>query len=136
MYLTDTWCLFQFGGFSADSLAERMADCQAKVLITADGAWRGEKPLPLKSICDAALDKCSKNGHNVETCIVVAHLNRVTFPTNHVFPKVLLLLFYFFPVNLWENEEKNWKNYIRVQGSNLPSSDLYPTAGSNAAHDI
>lgn len=65
-----------------------MADCEAKVLITADGAWRGEKPLLLKAICDQALEKASKLGHNVQTCIVVQHLNRVTYPTNYVFPKV------------------------------------------------
>lgn len=67
-----------FAGFSSDSLAERMHDCQAKVLLTADGAWRGEKPLHIKSLCDEALEKCSRLGHTVGTCIVVAHLNRVT----------------------------------------------------------
>lgn len=55
-----------------------MHDCQAKMLITADGAWRGEKLLKLKSICDEALDKAEKQGHRVETCMVVAHLKRVT----------------------------------------------------------
>lgn len=55
-----------------------MHDCQAKILITSDGAWRGEKPLHLKAICDEALAKCEKMGHRVEKCIVVAHLNRVT----------------------------------------------------------
>lgn len=55
-----------------------MHDCQAKILLTADGAWRGEKPLQLKSICDEAMDKASAMGHNVEKCIVVSHLNRVT----------------------------------------------------------
>ncbi|ETN61069.1 acetyl-coa synthetase [Anopheles darlingi] len=67
-----------FAGFSSDSLAERMHDCQAKVLITADGAWRGEKVLHLKEICDIALDKAEELGHRVETCIVVSHINRVT----------------------------------------------------------
>lgn len=55
-----------------------MHDCQAKILLTADGAWRGEKPLHLKSICDEAMDKASAMGHNIEKCIVVSHLNRVT----------------------------------------------------------
>ncbi|XP_059613931.1 acetyl-coenzyme A synthetase [Phlebotomus argentipes] len=67
-----------FAGFSPDSLAERMNDCKAKVLITADGAWRGEKALPLKALCDEALEKCETLGHRVEACIVVAHMNRVT----------------------------------------------------------
>lgn len=58
-----------------------MHDCQAKLLITADGAWRGEKLLNLKLICDEGLEKCVQLGHNVGTCIVVSHLYRVT-PSN------------------------------------------------------
>lgn len=67
-----------FAGFSSDSLAERMFDCKAKILLTADGAWRGEKPLYLKAICDIALEKVEEMGHSVEKCIVVSHLKRVT----------------------------------------------------------
>lgn len=48
------------------------------MLITCDGAWRGEKPLEIKAICDEALDKADKLGHKVSKCIVVAHLKRVT----------------------------------------------------------
>ena len=48
-----------FGGFSADSLAARMMDCQAKVLITASGGMRGKKMMPLKAIADAALSACA-----------------------------------------------------------------------------
>ncbi|XP_017768260.1 PREDICTED: acetyl-coenzyme A synthetase [Nicrophorus vespilloides] len=70
-----------FAGFSADSFSERIIDCQARALITADGVWRGEKYLALKSICDQAMDKCAKNGHNVEVCFVVSHLERVTAPS-------------------------------------------------------
>lgn len=69
----------QFAGFSSDSLAERMSDCKAKMLVTADGAWRGEKLLMLKKICDEAIDKAEKkHGHKVETCLVVKHVDRVT----------------------------------------------------------
>lgn len=57
-----------------------MNDCQAKMLITADGAWRGEKLLNLKKLCDQALDKAEELGHHVETCIVVSHIKRVTAP--------------------------------------------------------
>ncbi len=46
-----------FGGFSAESLHERLVDAQAKVLVTADGGWRRGHIVPLKSIADAALDK-------------------------------------------------------------------------------
>nr|CAD7429558.1 unnamed protein product [Timema monikensis] len=41
-----------FAGFSAESLGERMCDCKCKVLVTADGVWRGSKLLHLKEICD------------------------------------------------------------------------------------
>lgn len=65
-------------------------DCEARVLVTADGAWRGEKLLKLKAICDQAMAKCAQKGHNVETCIVVSHLERVTSPlgTQHKRNKV------------------------------------------------
>ncbi|MGK2957593.1 MAG: acetate--CoA ligase [Acidimicrobiales bacterium] len=44
-----------FGGFSADALADRINDAQAKVLITADGGWRRGAPVPLKVNADVAL---------------------------------------------------------------------------------
>ncbi|KAK9881623.1 hypothetical protein WA026_016493 [Henosepilachna vigintioctopunctata] len=67
-----------FAGFSADSFAERIRDCQARLLITADGTWRGEKLIKLKTICDQSMQICQKAGHMVDTCIVVAHLQRST----------------------------------------------------------
>jgi acetyl-CoA synthetase len=44
-----------FGGFSAQSIADRLADAQAEFIITCDGAYRGAKDIPLKSIIDDAL---------------------------------------------------------------------------------
>jgi acetyl-CoA synthetase len=44
-----------FGGFSAEALRERINDAQAKVLITADGAWRRGTVVPLKASADDAL---------------------------------------------------------------------------------
>ncbi|XP_011687989.1 PREDICTED: acetyl-coenzyme A synthetase isoform X1 [Wasmannia auropunctata] len=69
-----------FAGYSSDSLAERILDSKAKVLITADGVWRGEKLLLLKNICDEAADKVKKHDHQLESCIVVAHLRRLNNP--------------------------------------------------------
>ncbi|XP_044588467.1 acetyl-coenzyme A synthetase [Cotesia glomerata] len=69
-----------FAGYSSDSLAERVLDSKAKVLLTTDGAWRGSKLLHLKAICDQAMDKVKSHGHNVESCIVISHLRRVTCP--------------------------------------------------------
>ncbi|MBX2939101.1 MAG: acetate--CoA ligase [Ferruginibacter sp.] len=44
-----------FGGFSAQSIADRLEDAQATYIITCDGAFRGNKDIPLKSIIDDAL---------------------------------------------------------------------------------
>ncbi|MDA8295875.1 MAG: acetate--CoA ligase [Actinomycetota bacterium] len=46
-----------FGGFSADALADRINDAQAKVLITCDGAWRAGQVVPLKQMADEALER-------------------------------------------------------------------------------
>ncbi|MBQ1480486.1 MAG: acetate--CoA ligase, partial [Sphingomonas sp.] len=47
-----------FGGFSPDSLANRIQDCDSKLVITADEGCRGGKRIPLKANVDAALEKC------------------------------------------------------------------------------
>ncbi|MBX9785144.1 MAG: acetate--CoA ligase [Chitinophagaceae bacterium] len=44
-----------FGGFSAQSIADRLYDAEAEYIITCDGAFRGGKDIPLKSIIDDAL---------------------------------------------------------------------------------
>jgi len=47
-----------FGGFSADSLRDRIQDAEAKVLVTADGAWRRGSVVPLKDTADTAVAEC------------------------------------------------------------------------------
>jgi acetyl-CoA synthetase len=47
-----------FGGFSADSLADRINDAECKVVITADGGWRRAKPGLLKPTVDVAVANC------------------------------------------------------------------------------
>ncbi|MCK6512512.1 acetate--CoA ligase [Myxococcota bacterium] len=59
-----------FGGFSADSLSDRILDAASDVVITADGSIRGNKPIPLKQTTDDALGICQKKGHSVRLCIV------------------------------------------------------------------
>jgi acetyl-CoA synthetase len=44
-----------FGGFSAQSIADRLEDAQAEFIITCDGAYRGAKVIPLKDVIDDAL---------------------------------------------------------------------------------
>jgi acetyl-CoA synthetase len=47
-----------FGGFSSQSIADRLQDAQAEYIITCDGAFRGAKDIPLKSVIDDALVQC------------------------------------------------------------------------------
>jgi acetyl-CoA synthetase len=47
-----------FGGFSAQSISDRLQDAKAEYIITCDGAFRGGKDIPLKSVIDDALIGC------------------------------------------------------------------------------
>jgi acetyl-CoA synthetase len=47
-----------FGGFSAQSIADRIQDAQCNLVITSDGAYRGNKDIPLKAVIDDALVQC------------------------------------------------------------------------------
>jgi acetyl-CoA synthetase len=58
-----------FAGFSPDSLAQRINDCDSKVIITADEGLRGGKKVPLKANVDAALEKTKA----VDWVVVVRH---------------------------------------------------------------
>ena len=59
-----------FGGFSPESLANRIVDCDSRIVITADGGCRGGKSVPLKANVDAALDH---DGVAVDHVVVVRH---------------------------------------------------------------
>jgi acetyl-CoA synthetase len=47
-----------FGGFSSQSIADRIQDAECNIVITSDGAYRGNKEIPLKSVIDDALVRC------------------------------------------------------------------------------
>jgi len=56
-----------FGGFSVDAIVDRLEDCTASFVVTADGGYRRGKPLPLKANVDLALERYS----GVKKCLVV-----------------------------------------------------------------
>ncbi|MGH8758893.1 MAG: AMP-binding protein, partial [Burkholderiales bacterium] len=56
-----------FAGFSSESLAGRIQDCESRVLITADEGVRGGRRLPMKANADEALKRCP----SVSTCVVL-----------------------------------------------------------------
>jgi len=60
-----------FGGFSAEALKDRIEDAEAKLVITADGAYRKEKPYLLKPVVDAAITE----GSPVKNVLVVERNN-------------------------------------------------------------
>ena len=76
-----------FGGFSSEALASRINDSKCSLLITADGAYRGDKIINLKEIADNALNKCA----SIKTNIVIKRTNQ--------------------KVN-WNNIDKWWHNEI------------------------
>ena len=63
-----------FGGFSAEALRERINDAKAKVLITADGAWRRGTVVPLKASVDDALTGTP----TIEKVVVVERVGKAT----------------------------------------------------------
>jgi acetyl-CoA synthetase len=56
-----------FGGFSAEALRDRINDAEARLLITADGAWRRGQVVPLKESADSAMAETP----SIERCLVV-----------------------------------------------------------------
>ena len=60
-----------FGGFSAESIAGRIKDCNSEFIVTADEGVRGGKIIPLKNTVDKALEICP----NVKKCLVINRTN-------------------------------------------------------------
>lgn len=60
-----------FAGFSATALSTRINDCDAKMVLTSDGSYRGAKTIDLKGIVDEALEDCP----GVETVLVAKRIN-------------------------------------------------------------
>ena len=60
-----------FAGFSASALSSRINDCEAKIVVTADGSFRGAKTIDLKAIVDKALEESPQ----VETVLVAERIH-------------------------------------------------------------
>ena len=60
-----------FAGFSASAVTSRVNDCEAKMIITSDGSYRGNKAIDLKGIIDEAVEKTP----SVEKVLVVKRTN-------------------------------------------------------------
>jgi acetyl-CoA synthetase len=92
-----------FGGFSAQSIADRLQDAQAHFIITQDGAHRGNKEIPLKNVIDDALIACPF----VKKVIVLTH-NRM-------------------PVSMIKGRDVWWENEIKkVETQGNPSCPAEP----------
>ncbi|MGC6478863.1 MAG: acetate--CoA ligase [Flavobacteriaceae bacterium] len=59
-----------FAGFSSNALSTRINDCDASIVLTADGSFRGDKTIDLKSIVDQALEDC----HQVTSVLVTERI--------------------------------------------------------------
>ena len=103
-----------FAGFSAKSLSDRINDATCKLLITADGGFRGEKITPLKEIADEAMQSTP----SIEKCIV---LERTKSNVNMQYGR-----------DIWWHEEMKDANSdcpIEIMDSEDPLFILY-TSGS------
>ena len=103
-----------FAGFSAKSLSDRINDANCKILVTADGGYRGNKTTPLKKISDDAM----KNTPSIKKCIVLKRTNlNITMQNNR---------------DVWWHDEikkSNNKCSIEIMDSEDPLFILY-TSGS------
>ncbi len=68
-----------FGGFSSESLRDRINDAQATLLVTADGGWRRGQLVPLKQMADVALEATPSIKH----VVVVQRLRRLAGAAAH-----------------------------------------------------
>ncbi|MBI2067231.1 MAG: acetate--CoA ligase [Deltaproteobacteria bacterium] len=60
-----------FGGFSAESLKDRIVDAGCRVILTSDGGFRGPKKIPMKTTVDEAIELSRKAGQAIDHCLVV-----------------------------------------------------------------
>jgi acetyl-CoA synthetase len=69
-----------FGGFSPESLSDRIVDSGCHTLITTDGVYRGSKAVTLKANADEAMEMSEKQGVTITTCIVFERVGQDQLP--------------------------------------------------------
>ena len=89
-----------FGGFSAKSIADRINDAACKVVITADGAFRGNKQIQLKEVIDDALIGCP----TIEKVIVLTHTRT--------------------PVSMLKGRDLWWEDEIKLVDANCAAEPM------------
>jgi acetyl-CoA synthetase len=89
-----------FGGFSAKSIADRINDSACKIVITADGAFRGNKQIPLKEVIDDALIACP----TVERVVVLTHTRT--------------------PVSMLKGRDIWWEDEIKLVNTDCPAEEM------------
>lgn len=89
-----------FGGFSAKSIADRINDAECKIVITADGAFRGNKQIQLKEVIDDALIGCP----TVEKVIVLTHTRT--------------------PVSMLKGRDIWWEDEIKLVDTHCPAEEM------------
>ena len=89
-----------FGGFSAKSIADRINDAACKLVITADGAFRGNKQIPLKEVIDDALIGCP----TIEKVIVLTHTRT--------------------PVSMLKGRDYWWEDEVKLVDANCPAEEM------------
>ena len=82
-----------FAGFSASALSDRIQDCDSKVILTTDGAYRGVKDIAIKAVVDEALETCS----SVKKVLVYKHTNT--------------------PITINEDRDVIWQEFVPKQSS-------------------
>jgi len=89
-----------FGGFSAKSIADRINDAACKIVITADGAFRGNKQIQLKEVIDDALIGCP----TVEKVIVLTHTRT--------------------PVSMLKGRDLWWEDELKLVDADCPAEEM------------
>jgi acetyl-CoA synthetase len=89
-----------FGGFSAQSIADRINDSQCKMVITTDGAVRGAKHVPMKDTVDDALIGCP----SVKKVIVATHTRT--------------------PVSMIKGRDSWWEHEVKLVNANCPAEEM------------